>query len=807
MRVSRQWLWLLFIPVVWAGLCQLHLKTDVLDLLPAEEPVVRGLKLYQEHFSSGRELILTIRSSSATNVEGAAREISARLRQETNLMANVWWQPPWMEFPSQIGEILAWMRMNEAPEVFGELTNRLSDSQLKGVLAGAREILATSLSPMDLALSGFDPYGLVRLPKTGGFGGETFRNGDAMFVSKDGCFRAVYLEAAPDLGDYRACIQWCESVTARVEGLRAAHPEWKGMVIRYTGRPAFETEIAGSMERDIRGSVIGTAFIIALLFWLAHRRWLPMIWLLVLLALILVATLAIGALVLGAINIISMGFAAILLGLAVDYALVHYQEAMAHPRATIPEVRRAIAPSILWAAATTISAFLVLNLGGLPGLAQLGSLVAIGVALSAIVMVSAYLPPLFRDRKSWKQSVSKPETRPEVVSLPKGEWRMFALTAIFVAAGAAVLLVCPPRLDRSADALRPTHSEASEALKELQVALELGEDPLWVIVQGGNEKEVFEMLGKTTQSLEAALKTKAIRSYLLPSQFWPDEDCWQSNKTAARLIAGRGEVLRAAAIQEGFTADSMGLTGEMLGTFGRLGAGHGIVWPTNSVSQWLIHRFVARGTNDWLVMGLVYPSTNRASLKSSEILPGLDDERVLVSGWQLLGNRMVERVREHVWRVVLLMGLLVLASLSMAFRSMREVLLGVGVMLLSGMCLLTVMAVAGWSWNLFNLMALPLILGTGVDYCIFMQLALRRHWGDQAAVRRSVGRALMLCGATAVAGFGSLAWSGNAGLSSFGKVCAVGVSANMLISVFLLPAWWRRAAGKKFAEKESGIAR
>ena len=52
------------------------------------------------------------------------------------------------------------------------------------------------------------------------------------------------------------------------------------------------------------------------------------------------------------------------------------------------------------------------------------------------------------------------------------------------------------------------------------------------------------------------------------------------------------------------------------------------------------------------------------------------------------------------------------------------------------------MALAGWNWNLMNLMALPLMLGTGVDYTIFIQLALRRHGGDLAAVRRSVGRAL-----------------------------------------------------------------
>ena len=101
------------------------------------------------------------------------------------------------------------------------------------------------------------------------------------------------------------------------------------------------------------------------------------------------------------------------------------------------------------------------------------------------------------------------------------------------------------------------------------------------------------------------------------------------------------------------------------------------------------------------------------------------------------------------------------------------------------------MALAGWTWNLMNLMALPLMLGTGVDYTLFIQLALRRHGGDLGVVRRSVGRALMLCGGTAVAGFGSLGFSSNPGMASLGKVCAVGIGANMLISVFLLPAWWR----------------
>src|SRR4029077_13204570 len=118
-----------------------------------------------------------------------------------------------------------------------------------------------------------------------------------------------------------------------------------------------------------------------------------------LLALILASTLGLGGLIFGRINVVSMGFAAILLGLAVDYAVVHYQEALAHPDLSIPQIRRAIAPSIFWAAVTTISAFLVLNFGGLPGLGQLGTLVGLGVALSACIMIFEFLSPLFPERR------------------------------------------------------------------------------------------------------------------------------------------------------------------------------------------------------------------------------------------------------------------------------------------------------------------------------------------------------------------------------------------------------------------------
>src|SRR6185369_17497026 len=70
------------------------------------------------------------------------------------------------------------------------------------------------------------------------------------------------------------------------------------------------------------------------------------------------------------------------------------------------------------------------------------------------------------------------------------------------------------------------------------------------------------------------------------------------------------------------------------------------------------------------------------------------------------------------------------------------------------------------------------------------QLALRRCDGDLLAVRRSVGRALLLAGATTVAGFASLAFSTNAGMASLGKVCALGITLALVVAVYFLPVWW-----------------
>ena len=817
----KRWWWALLVVAVVLGLCRLRFDVDILNLLPPDEPTVQGLKLYQKHFTNARELVVTVRAPDAERAERVAGALSAHLRQQTNLVASVSWQAPWMEDPGKMAELLGCLWLNQPPEAFSALTNRLAPDQLKPALAQTKEMLRTSMSPMEMARRAFDPFDLLNMPGLTNLSSSSLAQGQQMFSSAEGNFRVLFVQASLDLASYRACESWLKAIHAVVDGLRAEQPkeEWQGVVVRYTGRPVFVQEIASSMQQDMGGSVVGTSVIIAFLFWLTHRRWLPMLWLLTLLGLILAATLALGGLVLGTISVVSMGFAAVLLGLAVDYAVVHYQEALAHPQLSVPEIRRAIAPSILWAAITTMSAFLVLNLGGLPGLGQLGSLVAIGVGVAGLVMVMIYLPPLFPGRRKppaghqpppWWNYFIPPERSAEdaadknvraplntsIAGPAPAPRTALALTWLVLLAACGVLCFHRPGMDRSGNALRPQRGEAETALQEMTTEMGLPPEPLWVIISGHDESEVYRRLITTEAALGSAVSNHLISAYLVPSALWPRAEFQAGNRATAAQLAKLGPTLRETALAEGFTTNALVLTEELVQTWARAGASTNVIWPTNEVSQFLFKRFVARTPDDWLVMGLIYPATNKVEMASLAGLSSrLAEDHALLSGWELLGATTLKRVRGKMWLVVTPMVVLVMASLWFAFRRPTEILLGIAVLLLSGLFLLATMALAGWSWNLLNLMALPLMLGTGVDYSIFIQLALRRHGGDLGAVRRSIGRALLLCGGTAMAGFGSLAWSSYPGMASLGKVCAVGIGANMLISVFLLPAWWTAVSG------------
>jgi len=190
---------------------------------------------------------------------------------------------------------------------------------------------------------------------------------------------------------------------------------------------------------------------------------------------------------------------------------------------------------------------------------------------------------------------------------------------------------------------------------------------------------------------------------------------------------------------------------------------------------------------------LIQPTTNAPATRHLAASWPLETSLhgTIISGYDLLGWTVFDLVLRELPRVVIPVLVLVVISLWLAFRNFKEVLLSLATLAFSAMCLAALMNLLKWDWNLLNVMALPLLLGMGVDFSIHIQLALRRHGGDLLAVRRSVGRALLLAGSTTVAGFGSLAFSSNAGMASLGLVCALGITLALVTAVYLLPVWWK----------------
>jgi hypothetical protein len=121
------------------------------------------------------------------------------------------------------------------------------------------------------------------------------------------------------------------------------------------------------------------------------------------------------------------------------------------------------------------------------------------------------------------------------------------------------------------------------------------------------------------------------------------------------------------------------------------------------------------------------------------------------------------------------------------FRSLGAVILallpvGIGTLWLTGLM--------GWfdiPINLANIMTLPLVIGIGVTNGVHIlnRFAEERTPGILA---RSTGKAVLVSGLTAIAGFGSLILAKHRGIYSLGCVMATGIATCMIAGLTFLPA-------------------
>jgi uncharacterized protein len=121
------------------------------------------------------------------------------------------------------------------------------------------------------------------------------------------------------------------------------------------------------------------------------------------------------------------------------------------------------------------------------------------------------------------------------------------------------------------------------------------------------------------------------------------------------------------------------------------------------------------------------------------------------------------------------------------FRSFVAVILALLPVVLGTLWLLGLMGVAGIPFNPANIMTLPLVIGIGVTNGIH----ILNRFGEEknpAILGKSTGKAVVVSGLTTVAGFGSLLVAEHQGISSLGLVMSAGVTTCMIAGLTFLPA-------------------
>jgi predicted RND superfamily exporter protein len=167
----------------------------------------------------------------------------------------------------------------------------------------------------------------------------------------------------------------------------------------------------------------------------------------------------------------------------------------------------------------------------------------------------------------------------------------------------------------------------------------------------------------------------------------------------------------------------------------------------------------------------------------------MNGDGIWLSGWGLFKPALSKLIRSDVMRMLVPMMVLLLVMMFFIFRRPADVGIALFAMVISTLLLLAIMSAAGLRWNFVNLMATPLLLGTGIDYAIHVTLTLRRTGGCFKELWNGTGKALLFCAASNIIGFGSLIWSSSEALVSLGVVAVIGITLSMAVSLFLLPGW------------------
>ncbi|MEN9974644.1 MAG: hypothetical protein RLZZ282_650 [Verrucomicrobiota bacterium] len=767
------------------GLTRLSFNVDLLTLLPRDLPGVAATVDFQKFHDRADELLITLQSCDGTDVGEFTAQLADHLRAAPGLTGGVQYEPAWRTATAGLSELTAHAWLNAPPESLLKLEAQLAPPQIDPWLQSRLGSISESLNPLTTALGSRDPLGFGSILSEALSAGADL-NGSDGFASDDGSFHLIKLKTGRLLRGYRENAQWFTQVQSVVNQWQKSQPDAVAIKIAYTGSPAFESEIGTGMENDMSQSLGGITFMVGFLFWLFHRRLQPLFYLMLAMVVTGLLTLGVAGLSLGALDVMSMGFAAILMGMIEDFGVMGLHEAMRRPTDGFRAIHTSVFPSIAWSALTSAAVFGALGLSTLPGIARMGMLTSLGILIGAVVMLYGFLPLAMRHRGSHPVALTSPRN-PRRASWPG--W--LALILLLFSLGSLALRGLPS-VNNHTGVLRPRHCMAFAALLDVQKQLQPDQaNTLWlpVLIHAPDAPQLAASLHQLEGKLTAAKAEKRTLGHLLPSAFVPDPTRQLANLPVLIRLAAQQERLLRALDQAGFTTEGMTYSRSILETWAHWGRelAPSTRWPSDDVLENLAGPVLRRDADGITACGFVLLPKSAHLFESTILSEIQQDGCVRIGGFDYLSAHLKSLLRSEVKRVLLPAAAVLGILFFLVFRNSRERLMAVGSLVFSAVLLLGVMSATGMTWNFVNIGAVPLSLGLGLDFNIHMIHALRERGADG----HGIGRALAYCGLSTGLGFGALGLSDNGGLASFGQASMIGVLATLLTAAFFVPWAWR----------------
>jgi len=207
-----------------------------------------------------------------------------------------------------------------------------------------------------------------------------------------------------------------------------------------------------------------------------------------------------------------------------------------------------------------------------------------------------------------------------------------------------------------------------------------------------------------------------------------------------------------------------------------------------NIPEEIRERYANKTTGNMLVS--IYPKSNiweeRNLRKFYEQTSLIDDS---ITGMPIIMLIFIDLIKVKGMESVLWGLLIIILVLLVDFRSVKYTAIALIPLILGMIWMLGIMYLFGMKLNINNFMALPIIIGIGIDDGVHM---LHRYKvegkNSMDKVTRFTGKAVLLTSLTTIIGFGSVATASHRGLASMGLVLVIGVSTCFITSAFLLPA-------------------